>query len=191
MLKSRHYSSSDEYNSRQTIQAGLDHLDRMVPLSRDLPNNMHKMSGDTSFKWTCLPPDSSTNCHNLFHLYQTPLPGQWMHWRGPEPLCLPTSSHFGKSGGEVTGLPVQQNHSDCSSVAQHALILEASAMSSQIQLCLSNLPNLLTQSFNQSIYRNLSNLNFHAWPLEPQQSRSRASLRQWQHKLRLLNQISL
>ena len=35
-------------------------------------------------------------------------------------------------------------------------------------------------------HRNLSNLNLHAWLLEPQQSRSRASLRQWQHELRLL-----
>ena len=36
---------------------------------------------------------------------------------------LPTSSHLGQSGGEVTGLPLQQNHSDCSRVAQHALVL--------------------------------------------------------------------
>ena len=28
-------------------------------------------------------------------------------------LCLPTSSHLGQSGGEVTGLPLQQDHSDC------------------------------------------------------------------------------
>ena len=37
-------------------------------------------------------------------------------------------------------------------------------------------------------HRNLSNLNLHAWLLEPQQSRSRASLRQWQHELRLLKE---
>ena len=37
-----------------------------------------------------------------------------------------------------------------------------------------------------SLHKNLSNLNLHAWLPEPQQSRSRASLRQWQHKLRLL-----
>ena len=39
------------------------------------------------------------------------------------PICLPTSSHLGQSGGEVTGLPMQQNHSDRSRVAQHALVL--------------------------------------------------------------------
>ena len=41
-------------------------------------------------------------------------------------ICLPTSSHLGQSGGEVTGLPMQENHSDCSGVAQHALVLGSS-----------------------------------------------------------------
>ena len=51
------------------------------------------------------------------------------------------------------------------------------AMSSQVPL---SLPNLLTQPFNQIPHRNLTNLNLHAWLLEPQQSRSRAdqSMRQ-------------
>ena len=62
------------------------------------------------------------------------------------------------------------------------------AMSSQIPLCLPNLPNLVSQPFNQILHRNLSNLNLHAWLLEPQQSRSRDSLRQWQHELRLLKE---
>ena len=60
------------------------------------------------------------------------------------------------------------------------------AMSSQIPLSLPNLPNLLTQPFNQIPHRNLTNLNLHAWLLEPQQSRSRVSPRQWQQELRLL-----
>ena len=59
-------------------------------------------------------------------------------------------------------------------------------MSSQVPLSLPNLPNLLTQPFNQIPHRNLTNLNLHAWLLEPHQSRSRASLRQWQQELRLL-----
>ena len=37
-------------------------------------------------------------------------------------ICLPTSSHLGQSGGEVVGLPMQKNHSDCAGVAQHALV---------------------------------------------------------------------
>ena len=39
------------------------------------------------------------------------------------PICLPTSSHLGQSGGEVAGLPMQKDHIDCTGVAQHALVL--------------------------------------------------------------------
>ena len=60
------------------------------------------------------------------------------------------------------------------------------AISSQIPLSLPNLPNLLTQPFNQIPHRNLTNLNLHAWLLEPQQLRNRASLRQCQQELKLL-----
>ena len=52
-------------------------------------------------------------------------------------------------------------------------------MSSQVPLSLPNQPNLLTQPFNQIPHRNLTNLNLHAWLLEPQQSRNK------------INQISL
>ena len=61
-------------------------------------------------------------------------------------------------------------------------------MSSQIPLSLPNLPNLLTQPFNQIPHRNLTSLNLHVWLLEPRRSRSRASLRQWQQELRLLKE---
>ena len=60
-------------------------------------------------------------------------------------------------------------------------------MSSQAPLSLPNLPNVLTQPFNQIPHRNLTNLNLHAWLLEPQK-KNRASLRQWQQELRLLKE---
>ena len=41
-------------------------------------------------------------------------------------ICLSTSSHLGQSGGEVAGLSMRENHSDCSGVAQHALVLGSS-----------------------------------------------------------------
>ena len=62
------------------------------------------------------------------------------------------------------------------------------AMSSQIPLSLPILSNLLTQPFNQIPHRNLTNLNLHAWLLEPQHSKNRISLRQWQLELRLLKE---
>ena len=39
-------------------------------------------------------------------------------------------------------------------------------MSSQIPLCLRNIPDLVSRPFNQVLHRNLSNLNLHAWLLE-------------------------
>ena len=62
-------------------------------------------------------------------------------------------------------------------LAQHAWFWDLLIMSSQIPWYLSN---LLSQPFNQTPHRNLSNLDLYAWLLEPPQSRSRASLRQWQ-----------
>ena len=44
------------------------------------------------------------------------------------PICLTTSSHLDQSGGEVAGLPMQQVHSDCTRVAQHALVLGSSGI---------------------------------------------------------------
>ena len=45
---------------------------------------------------------------------------------GSESIHLPTISHIGQSGGEVARLPMQENHSDCSGVAHHALVLGSS-----------------------------------------------------------------
>ena len=39
---------------------------------------------------------------------------------------LSTGSHLGQSGGEVAGLPLQQNHTYCTGMAQHALVLGSS-----------------------------------------------------------------
>ena len=41
-------------------------------------------------------------------------------------IRLSTSSHLGQSGGEVAGLLLQQDYSDCPRVAQHALVLGSS-----------------------------------------------------------------
>ena len=101
------------------------------------------------------------------------------------PVRLSTSSHLGQSGGEVAGLPVPQNYTDCTGMAQHALVLGSSG---NVQSDSPSIPNLVSQPFNQVLHRNLSNLNLHAWLLEPQQSRSRVSLRQWQHEVRLLKE---
>ena len=76
--------------------------------------------------------------------------------------------------------PVYQATGD----SQSSWFWDLVAMFPQIPLCLSN----LVKPFNQTLHRSLSNLNLHAWLQEPQHSRSRASLMQWQHELRLLKE---
>ena len=44
-----------------------------------------------------------------------------MGWTGS--IRFPTGGHLGQSGGEVIRLPVQQNDTDCTRVAKHALDL--------------------------------------------------------------------
>ena len=99
---------------------------------------------------------------------------------GSESIHLPTISHIGQSGGEGARLPMQENHSDYSGGPNMSWFWDLVAMSSQIPLSLPNLPNLLTAILIKS-----DNLNLHAGLLEPQQSRGRACLRQWQQEWRL------
>ena len=125
--KSSTHSGPAERGSRQAIQARPDHSNRMFPPSRGFPNYMQQVAPTsdrpirhevqqqvTSVRVTSTRfPGSSSRCT------RSPMGGSGR-------LCLPTSSHLGQSGGEVTGLPLQENHSDCSGVAQYALVLGSS-----------------------------------------------------------------
>ena len=91
-----------ERGSRQAIQARPDHPNRVVSLSRGLLLNMQQVD-----------PGHSSGCAQSAMV-------------GSGSIHLPTVSHIGQSGGGVAGLPMQENHSDCSGVAQHALLLGSS-----------------------------------------------------------------
>ena len=59
----------------------LSRLGHTIGLSNGLSfqkSSKQYATGGNSLKWTCLPPDSTTNCHSLSHRFQTPRPGQWM-----------------------------------------------------------------------------------------------------------------
>ena len=112
-----------EHDSRQTIQTRANHSDRMVPPSRGLQSNMIQVA----------PTPSGPVCHQVQQQVASlcltgprPLslgsgcPRSVLGGSGP--ICLPTSSHLGQSGGEVAGLPMQQSHSDCTGVAYHPLV---------------------------------------------------------------------
>ena len=59
-------------------------------------------------------------------------------------------------------------------------------LSVQIPFRLPLQKDLVTQPVSGLLHRNLSNLNLHAWLLEPLPFKNKDSLTKWQHKLRLL-----
>ena len=186
--KSLTHSRLAKCGSRQTIQARSDHPDRVVSPSRGLPDNMQQVAS----AW------NRPICHEVQQqltsicVTSTGSPGlssgcTQSAMGGSGRMCLPTSTH----------LQVVEKFQDCP--CKRIILIDPGwpnmpwfwdlvVISSQIPLSLPNLPKLLTQPFNQIPHRNLTNLNLHAWLLEPQQSRSRASLRLWQQELRLLQE---
>ena len=105
-------------DSRQAIQAGSDHSNRVVPPSGSFSTNMQSMA----------PASNRPICHEIqpqvtsVCLSSTGLPGcssgcTYSAMGRSGCIRLPTDRHIGQSGGEATGLPVQENHSDCPEVA--------------------------------------------------------------------------
>ena len=111
-------------DSRQAIQAGSDHPNRVVPPSGSFSTNMQPMA-PASNRFICheVQPQVTSVC-----LSSTGLPGcssgrTYSAMGGSGCIRLPTDRHIGQSGGEATGLPVQKDHYDCPGVAQHAFVL--------------------------------------------------------------------
>ena len=121
--KSLTHSRPAECGRRQAIQARPDHPNRVVSPSGGLPSNMQQVA----------PASNRPICHEVQQqvafvcVTGTGSPG---HSSGCAPsvmvgsgsIHLPTISYIGQSG-DVAGLRMQENHSDCSGVAQHALVL--------------------------------------------------------------------
>ena len=111
-------------DSRQAIQAGSDHPNRVVPPSRSFSTNLQPLA-QASNRFICnkVQPQVTSVC-----LSSTGLPGcssgrTYSAMGGSGCIRLPTDRHIGQSGGEATGLPVQKDHYHCPGVAQHALVL--------------------------------------------------------------------
>ena len=112
-----------EHDSRQVIQTWPDHSNGMVPSPRSVQSYMLPVA----------PATSGPVCHQIQQQTTTVCvtgsgpPGMGSGCTQPVmrksgSICLPNSSHLGPSGGEAAGLPMQQDHSDCPRVAQHALV---------------------------------------------------------------------
>ena len=113
-----------ERDSRQAIQAWPNHSNRVVASSWSVQSYMQPVA----------PTPSGPVCHQIQQqtssvcLTGTRSPGMGSGCPQPllggsGPIRLSTGSHLGQSGGEASGLSLQQNNSDCPRVAQHALVL--------------------------------------------------------------------
>ena len=113
-----------ECGSRQVIQSGPDHSNRVVSPSRSFPSYMQQVAlasnrpvrHEVQQQVTPVCVTSTGSPGHSSGCTQSAMGGSGR-------ICLPTSGHLGQSGGEVTGHPMQESHSDCPRVAQHAVVL--------------------------------------------------------------------
>ena len=181
--KSLTHSRLAECGSRQAIQTRPDHPNRVVSPSRGLPDNMHQVAPARNRPICHTVQQQVTSVSRVPDPLASAVEALSLPWEDLDAYAFPPAAILGK---------VVEKLQDC--LCKIIILIapgwpnmpwfwDLVAMSSEIPL---SLPNLLTQPFSQIPHRNLTNLNFHAWLLEPQQSISRASMRQWQQELRLL-----
>ena len=180
------HSMPAEHGSRQAIQTRPDH-----PVWPLLPEVFHTICS----RWHRPQVDLfATRFNNKLPLFVSPIPDPLatavdalsLPWEELDAYAFPPAAILGKVMEKLQDSPCKRIILIALGWPNMPWFWDLVAMSSQIPLNLPNLPNLFTQPFNQIPHRNLTNLNLHAWLLEPQQSRSRASLQQWQQELRLL-----
>ena len=122
--KSPTYPWSFKCDSRQAIPAKSDHPNRMVPPSGHLSGIVQKMAPATD-RPICHEVQQQTTSICVSSTRHSGSSSGRTHptLGGSGCIRFSTDRHIGQSGGEVAGLPVQETHSDCPGVAQHALVL--------------------------------------------------------------------
>ena len=115
-------------SQRQTIQTGPDNTDGVVPSSGGFSKPVQEVApaSNRSLRHE-IQPQATSVCLPSSGLPSCGSGCSHSAMGGSGRLCLPTNCHLGESGGEATGHPVQKVNSNCSGMAQHALVLGFSA----------------------------------------------------------------
>ena len=124
-LKARHRLA--ECGRRQAIQARPDHPNRVVSPEFRRSSKQYAPGGTASTRSICHEVQQQVTLVYVTGTGSTGYSSECAQFAmvGSGSIHLPTVSHIGQSG-EVAGLPIQENHSDCSGVARHALVLGSS-----------------------------------------------------------------
>ena len=110
------HSRPAECGSRQAIQARSDHPNRVVSPSGGLPSTMQQVA----------PASTRPICHVVQQqvafvcVTGTRSPALSLPWEVLDAYAFPPAAILGQAVEKL--LPMQENHSDCSRVAQHALV---------------------------------------------------------------------
>ena len=107
----------------------------------------------------------------------------------PRHVYFSPSVVTGQGDQQTVGPSLQESDPNSSGLAQHAMVLGpgGTVVSDSSLPTQSSRPS--DTAIQQGTSQDLTNLNLHAWLLEPRQSRSRVSLAQWRHELRLLKEV--
>ena len=172
---------SSECDCRQAVSSRPSHSDRMVTSD--------------------LAPSPSGHVCNKVQLQNSPVrvPSAGSQCMGsgrpnsllgkPRHVYFSPSVVTGQSDQQTVGPSLQESDPNSSGLAQHAMVLGPGGTVVSDPSLPTQSFQVVTQPFNKARHRNLTNLNLHAWLLEPRQSRNRVSLAQWRHGLRLLKEV--
>ena len=101
-------------------------------------------------------------------------------------VCVPSDSPAEKCGKQSPQSSVSEADHHSSGLAQHALVLGYGGVVIPDTFVPTKPLDLLTQPFNDSLHRDLQNLNLHSWLLKPRLFGNRVSLTRWRRELKHL-----
>ena len=175
--KGQAYPGSSECDCRQVVLTRPNHSDRMVsssgsfqPPDSDLaPSPSGHVCDKVQFQTSPIRV-SSAGSQCVGSGRSNSLLGE------PGDVRLSPSIVTGQDSQQAIRPSLRESDPNSSGLAQHAMVLGSGGTVVPDPLCLPHHPDLVTQPFNKAHHRDLTNLNLHAWLLEPRQSRSKVSL---------------
>ena len=162
-IQSPTHSRPAECGSRQTFQTRPDHPNRVVSPSRSLPSSRQQVASTSDRLF-------AMRFNNKLPLFVSAMPDPLactvyalsLPWEDLDAYAFPPPAILDKVVEKLQDCPCKSIILIAPRWPNMPWLWDLVAMSSQIPLCLPNLPNLLTLPFNQIPHRNLTNLNLHA-----------------------------